>query len=140
MTTPKPTPARKKGAKADATAVSTPKTTQPAPISAVHGMAPAAAATPAPKVVNKPRKVITGPELKKKELLNWVVERSGIKKKDAKPVVEAMLAILGEALADNRELNLQPFGKLKVHREKNLSNGRLMIAKVRQPAVKETDS
>jgi nucleoid DNA-binding protein len=59
-----------------------------------------------------PRPVIIGPVMRKKELIDLVVERSGIKKKDAKPVIEAMLSVLGEALSDSRELNLLPMGKM----------------------------
>ena len=44
--------------------------------------------------------------MRKKELIDLVVERSGLKKKDAKPIIEATLAILGGALADTRELDL----------------------------------
>lgn len=79
--------------------------------------------------------VVLGPEMKKKELIDAVVSRSGIKKKDAKPVVEAMLAVLGEALADSRELNLKPFGKVKVNRAKEVPNGKVIIAKIRQTKV-----
>jgi len=70
--------------------------------------------------------------MRKKELIDIVVERSGVKKKDAKPVVEAMLEVLGEALGDNRELNLLPMGKFKVVNEKDLGNGKMMRVKVRQ--------
>ena len=94
--------------------------------------APVPANTSTPKVVEAPQPVIVGPVMRKKELMNAVVERSGVKKKDAKPVIEAMLAVLGEALADNRELNLQPFGRIKVRKERTLGNGRLMITKIRQ--------
>jgi hypothetical protein len=38
---------------------------------------------------------ITTPALNKKELIDEAVLRSGIKKKEAKPVIEALLAILG---------------------------------------------
>ena len=62
---------------------------------------------------------ISDPALKKKELINTVVERSGIKKKDAKPVIEAMLAVLGQTLAEGREMNLQPLGKIKINRAKD---------------------
>ncbi len=95
---------------------------------------------PKPTVVEAPRPVIIGPVMRKKELIDMVVERSGIKKKDAKPVVEAMLEVLGEALADNRELNLLPLGKFKVVNEKDLNNGRMLRVKVRQvtPADKPT--
>ncbi len=69
--------------------------------------------------------------LRKKELLERVVARSGVKKKDAKPAVEAMLAILGEALANGEELNLQPLGKMMVKRQKELENAKVMICKLR---------
>ncbi|MFV8557533.1 HU family DNA-binding protein [Sulfitobacter sp. SBS6] len=100
------------------------KTTTPKPA------APDTAAAPA--VVEAPRPVILGPVMRKKELIDTVVERSGVKKRDAKPVVDAMLAVLGEALSDSRELNLPPFGKLKVINEKELKNGKMIRVKVRQ--------
>lgn len=102
--------------------------------------APSAAVENTAKVTNDdgPRSVIIGPVMRKKELIDMVVERSGIKKKDAKPVVEAMLDVLGEALADNRELNLLPMGKFKVVNEKDLSNGKMMRVKVRQVTPSDT--
>lgn len=103
-----------------------------APTSATGaGTAPSTKAAK-PTVVDAPQAVILGPVMRKKELIDAVVERSAIKKKDAKPVVDAMLAILGEALADNRELILPPLGRIKVRREKALPNGRVMVVKVRQ--------
>jgi len=54
----------------------------------------------------------TAPVLRKKALIEGAVLRSGQKKRDAKPVVEAVLAILGEALERGDQLNLPPFGKL----------------------------
>ncbi|MFK7937947.1 MAG: HU family DNA-binding protein [Roseovarius sp.] len=75
---------------------------------------------------------LSGPVLKKQELIEKVVQASGIKKKDAKPVVEAMLEVLGEALADGRELNLQPMGKVKLNRTKETPGARIIIAKIRQ--------
>jgi DNA-binding protein HU-alpha len=76
--------------------------------------------------------VVNAPDMKKKELIDLVVERSGIKKKDAKPVVEAMLAVLGESIAKGRELNLQPLGKLRINRSEEKSNGRVIVCKLRQ--------
>ncbi len=75
--------------------------------------------------------------MKKKELVEKVVARSGVKKRDAKPAVEAALAILGEALSEGRELNLTPFGKLKVTRMKRGNNGQIIHARVRQPEEPE---
>ncbi|WP_299626990.1 HU family DNA-binding protein [uncultured Tateyamaria sp.] len=91
------------------------------------------AATPDTSVVvNAPQPVVSGPVMRKRELIDAVVAKSGIKKKDAKPVVEAMLHVLGAALQDGRELNLQPLGKVKVNREKKMAEGKVLITKIRQ--------
>ncbi|WP_415403179.1 HU family DNA-binding protein [Tateyamaria sp. SN3-11] len=91
-----------------------------------------AAAPTAPVVVDSPTPVVAGPMMRKKELIDAVVAKSGLKKKDVKPAVEATLAVLGSALQDGRELNLQPLGKIKVNREKKLAAGKMMIARIRQ--------
>lgn len=118
------------------------KTTTPvaprAPTSALDGNTPLATKAGSPTVVDGPQAVILGPVMRKKELIDTVVTRSGIKKKDAKPVVDAMLAVLGEALADNRELILPPMGRVKVRKEKKLPNGRVLVVKVRQTTPLKT--
>ena len=86
------------------------------------------------KMVGASDLVAAEPDLKKKELIDLVVERSQIKKKDAKPVVEAMLAILGETIASGRELNLQPLGKLRINRSTDKGNARIIVCKLRQNA------
>jgi DNA-binding protein HU-alpha len=85
-----------------------------------------------PKLVTAAAPVVAGPEMKTKDLIDKVVKRAGVKKKDVKPVVEAMLAVLGEALGEGRELVLQPLGRIKVTRVKETGNGRVMICRVRQ--------
>lgn len=87
-----------------------------------------AAADPAGKV----DPVELGPLMRKKELIDAVVTRSGVKKKDAKPVVEAMLAVLGEALSEKRELALQPLGRVKIQRVREHPNGQVLVTKIRQ--------
>ncbi|MEX0303168.1 MAG: HU family DNA-binding protein [Leisingera sp.] len=94
-----------------------------------------APAAPEPVVVETAKPVVSAPELGKKELVEQAVERSGIKKRDAKPVVEAVLALLGEAVAEGRELNLKPFGKLRINRSQERSNGKVFVCKLRQPAA-----
>lgn len=80
-------------------------------------------------------------ELRKKELIDQVVARSGVKKRDAKPVVEAMLAVLGESIDSARPLHLEPMGKLRVNRSKDTPNGRIHICKLRRkPAIAEMPS
>jgi len=95
--------------------------------------------TPEPVVVTA-TPVVSEPDLRKKELIDLVVERSGIKKKDAKPVVEAMLAVLGETIGAGRELNLQPLGKLRINRSEERSNGRIIVCKLRQNAAATENS
>ncbi len=79
-------------------------------------------------------------ELKKTELIDLVVSRSDIKKKYAKPVVEAILEVLGETLARGREMNLQPFGKVKYNRTKETTSARVIVAKIRQSKPAKTRS
>lgn len=83
---------------------------------------PAAKATsdPAPVEIDPTLKV----QLKKKEFLERVVERSGMRRGDAKTAMEATLAILGEALAAGEEVNVPPLGKAKVNREKDTPRGK----------------
>ena len=92
-----------------------------------------AKAQPKPTLVTVAEPTVAAPELKKRDFVNLVVERSGIKKKDAKPAVEAALAILGEALSEGRELNLVPMGKVKVTKVETKANGQLVVCRIRQP-------
>ena len=71
--------------------------------------------------------------LRKKELIERVVARSGIKKKDAKPTIEAMLAILGEALENGEVLNLRPMGKVVVKRKIDKPNANILVCRIRRP-------
>ena len=70
--------------------------------------------------------------LRKKNLIDAIAERSGVKRRDAKASVEAALEIMGEAIADGRGLNLPGLGKLKVVRTKKLANAHVYVARIRQ--------
>lgn len=76
-------------------------------------------------------------DLKKAELVDLVVARSGVKKRDAKPAVEATLAVLGQALAEGRPLNLAPLGKAKHLTVKDKDNARVINMRLRQPKQAE---
>lgn len=108
------------------------KTASSAKTSKAAAAKSAVTAQPKPVVVTEKTPVVSDPALKKKELIEVVTERSGIKKKDAKPVIEAMLAVLGQTLADGREMNLQPLGKIKINRAKDVQGGKILITKIRQ--------
>lgn len=104
------------------------KTTTP-PTATSKKPVPATAAAPS----DTPNDVSAFPNaLRKKELVDQVVARTGMKKRDAKPVVEAVLAELGETLAQGRSLVLPPLGRVRINREKKLANGKVMVVKIRQ--------
>ncbi|KCV83256.1 DNA-binding protein HU [Actibacterium atlanticum] len=70
--------------------------------------------------------------LRKKDLVDRAVERSGLKKRDVKPAIEAALAVLGESIEAGEGLNLPPFGKVKVVKRKELDRGSVLIARIRR--------
>ncbi|OUD08247.1 hypothetical protein BVC71_14830 [Marivivens niveibacter] len=68
---------------------------------------------------------------RKKDFIDSVVERSGLKKKDVKPAVEAALAQLAEELTEGHELVVPPLGKIKINRVKDTPNGKVVITRIR---------
>lgn len=72
--------------------------------------------------------------IKKPEILDEVVLRTNLKKRDVKPTVEAALAVIGDALRDGAVLNLPPLGKVRVVKSRQLDNGAsVMTLKLRTP-------
>ena len=70
--------------------------------------------------------------LKKKDLIDSVVQITGAKKKTARDIVEATLKVLGDALSKGDMLNLPPFGKAKVSRPQDAGSGKPMTVKLRR--------
>jgi DNA-binding protein HU-alpha len=92
----------------------------------------AKAKPPAPAVVTESQPVALAAELKKRELLELVLKKTDVKKKFAKPVVDAMIEVLGEAIAEGRSLNLQSMGKVLPQRTKDAGKNRVIVARIRQ--------
>lgn len=79
--------------------------------------------------------------LKKKDLIAKVCEASGVKRSEAKKVIEATLKELGDALQREEELNLPPLGKMSVNRVREGSGAHIVVAKLRRPkAMLEGDA
>lgn len=76
-----------------------------------------------PKIVQSAASVVTKALVKKPEFLEKAIARTDIKKRDAKPAIEAALAELADLLADGNELNLPPMGKLKLVKSKDIGDG-----------------
>lgn len=102
-----------------------PKRAQSVPGSAQAAVEPAPAIASAD--VPAPRD-----QVKKKELVDRVAARAGLSRNAARPVVEATLAELGAALAAGKDMNLPPFGKFRVVREKDTATGRTFVVRIRQ--------
>ncbi|MEL6916043.1 MAG: HU family DNA-binding protein [Pseudomonadota bacterium] len=116
------------------------KSTSKASTSAASPAAKTAApSTPAPaKGVTAPDTTVTAKvdrELKKKEFFERVTLASGLKKPQAKAAVEAALSVLGEALAAGDAINLEPLGKIKVQKEKDVGAATVYTCRVRRRKV-----
>ncbi len=75
--------------------------------------------------------------VKRKEFMDRVIEKSGMKPKDVKPVVEATLAVLGDAIQQGEEVAVRPLGRMKVNRQKDNMNALISILKLRQPKAQK---
>ncbi|MDO7556904.1 MAG: HU family DNA-binding protein [Loktanella sp.] len=89
-------------------------------------------AVPKTKISTPAISVPQGEMLKKAEFIDRAVERGDVKKRDAKPAIEAALAVLSEALMAGEELNLPPMGKMRVVKSKDIGDGaRVLTLKLR---------
>ncbi len=111
------------------------KTTATAKTATVIPVATAQATPTAPKavVVETVKTVVADAPMKKPELIERVMAETGMKKKDVKPVVEAMLTVLGKALTNGEELTVPPLGKLMIKRTKEAANATIVTIKLRHP-------
>ncbi|WP_422029097.1 HU family DNA-binding protein [Roseovarius sp.] len=121
----------KSGSSTKASTTKKPTSTKPARAATKLAPGSASAARAKAETVETPAES-GGAELKKRGLIDEVVKRSGVRKKFAKPVIEAMIDVLGEAISEGREVNLQPFGKIKQQRTKDTANARITVARIRQ--------
>ncbi len=105
------------------------------PVATAKAVAKPAKAAVIPKatIVETVKPVVAGAPIKKPELIERVMAETGMKKKDVKPVVEAMLAVLGRALTKGEDLTVPPLGKLMVKRTKEAANATIVTVKLRHP-------
>lgn len=101
--------------------------------------ATAKASAPQPKVVGaEPGE--DGIPVRKADLIDKAVDASGIKKRDAKPAIEAALAELARLLAEGHDVNLPPLGKIRVVKSRPLDQGaQVLTLKLRTPKIETPD-
>ncbi|WP_165352787.1 HU family DNA-binding protein [Loktanella sp. IMCC34160] len=74
-----------------------------------------------------------GEPLGRKEFVAKVAAESGMKPKDARAAVDAVLAALASSLRAGEELNLPPLGKVKHVKAKDIGTARVATIRVRIP-------
>ena len=82
---------------------------------------------------------VKGGTLRKKDLIDRVVQVSGARKKDTRGIVEAVLAVLGDALAAGETLALPPFGRARVNKQRDLDSGAMLTVKLRRAGPGKPD-
>ena len=73
-----------------------------------------------------------GPILRLKELIDRVATLSGEKRQSVRPVVEATLRVLGDALEAGENIVAPPFGKARVNRAKDTASGAMLTVKLKR--------
>ncbi|MTH33666.1 DNA-binding protein [Paracoccus limosus] len=78
--------------------------------------------------------------LQKRQFLNAVALRSGLRPAQIKEVVEATLAELGDAIASGQTLALPPLGRARVNRQKDVSGSEVIVLRLRRRASDTEES
>jgi DNA-binding protein HU-alpha len=69
---------------------------------------------------------------KTRDLVDRVAKVAGVKRRVAKPLVEAVLTELSAALHGGRTLSLRPLGKVTVSRMREDGGGHVLVCRIRQ--------
>jgi len=70
--------------------------------------------------------------VRRKELVDRIVENSGMKPNAVKNALDAVLKEVGDALSAGEALNLPALGRVSVNRRKELDDGEVLICKIRR--------
>lgn len=95
-------------------------------------------AKPAEAKVQPSRAARTGVQVKKKDLVDSIVTRSGIKKPDVRATLDATLAIIAERLMAGDELVLPPLGRVRLLKERQTPKARIATLRLQQSSDADT--
>jgi len=73
--------------------------------------------------------------VRKKDFIDRVAQASGAKKAKAREITDAVLKVMGEALANGESLTVPPLGKLRVTKQAGKAGNLLQIKLKRMEAV-----
>lgn len=81
--------------------------------------------------------VDAGPtDLKKGEFADLVAERAGVKRSEAKALIEATMAVMSEQLAAGRSVKMPELGNMKVAKRKETPNGEMLVCRLKLPKTR----
>lgn len=73
--------------------------------------------------------------VQKKDFVDRVIAATGAKKSEARPIIEATLEQLGEALSAGQTLAVPPLGRARVNLEKDMRGGDVITLRLRRKAA-----
>ncbi|MDP5307747.1 HU family DNA-binding protein [Paracoccus spongiarum] len=72
--------------------------------------------------------------VQKKDFVDRVIAATGAKKSEARPIIEATLEQLGEALSAGQTLAVPPLGRARINLEKDVRGGDVITLRLRRKA------
>lgn len=72
--------------------------------------------------------------VQKRDFVDRVVAATGVKKSEARPIIEATLEQLGAALESGQTLAVPPLGRARVNLEKDQRGGHVITLRLRRKA------
>ena len=79
--------------------------------------------------------VVPDVKVKRSEFIARVADKAGLRPNQVKPVLEAVMAELGDLLIKGETLNHPALGKISVNRHKELPNADVVVCKLRRNKV-----
>ena len=70
--------------------------------------------------------------LQKRQLVSRIAQRVGRGNSEIRPIVEATLAELGEAISAGQTLALPPLGRARISRQRDVSGAEVIILRLRR--------
>lgn len=117
-------------------------TTKKTPIKKAAKAPAKVAAKPAVKIVTPPVFEKPGtPDVivRRKEMVARIVATSGLKPNAVKTLLDSVLSEMGNALSAGEGLDLHPFGKITVNRQKTVGNKEILVCKLRRKIPQDDD-
>lgn len=78
------------------------------------------------------------PDIPKKELVQRMVDETGMKAGEARRALDAVLSVLASGLREGADISAAPLGKIKIIRSKETANGDLVVCRIKLKDAKQS--